>query len=49
LAEPKAAAGHRLSIVESHSPVADLLPENTIFFNQKFDDVLLTGNRNNKK
>src|SRR5262249_14437367 len=30
-----------LIIVESHSPVADLLSENTIFFNQIFDDLLL--------
>jgi hypothetical protein len=43
-----------LIIVESHSPVADLLSQNTIFFNQVFDNLLLalihpTGNRDDKK
>jgi len=43
-----------LIIGESHAPTADLLPQNTIFLNQIFDELLLPlidlpSNRNDKK
>jgi len=43
-----------LTVGESHSSVADLLPQNAIFLNQVIDDLVLplvhpTGNRNDQK